>query len=332
MACCSTTPKHSPNRKRLDPAAGAPIHTLVTGGAGFIGSTLVDALLAAGHRVDVVDNLTTGSLSNLDDARHFGDALSFAELDIRDRELVSYVAHRAPDVVIHLAAQASVTESVDDPVTDADVNVIGTLQVLEGARRAGASKVLFATSAAIYGDVDASELPINEDRAYDPQSPYGISKMAALSYLDNYRRLHGLSWTALALANVYGPRQNHHGEAGVIARFAAKVTAGAPPTIFGDGNQTRDFVFVGDVARAFIAAMTAGSNRVINIGTGIGVSINELLGAMNVYRDRPLAPIIAPERPGDLRASRLDATLAKRELDWEATTSLAEGLRQLLGR
>ena len=290
----------------------------------------MDALLGEGHHVDVVDNLSTGSLSNLDDARRFGGMLSFAELDVRDREIIAYVVRRAPDVVIHLAAQASVTASLDDPVTDADINLIGTLQVLEGARRSGASKVLFATSAAIYGDVDASELPINEERRYDPQSPYGISKMAAISYFHNYRRLHGLSWTALALANVYGPRQNDKGEAGVVARFAARLAAGERPTIFGDGNQTRDFVFVGDVAAAFMAAITNGSNRVINIGTGVSISINELLAIMNRQLDRPMDAINAPARAGDLRASRLDPRLAREELGWSATTTLEEGLQRLL--
>lgn len=302
----------------------------MTGGAGFIGSSLVDALLDAGHQADVVDNLTTGSLDNLDAALRHGDDFRFAEIDVRSPAFGTYVAARAPDVIVHLAAQASVAASVQDPVTDAEINLIGTLRVLEAARRAAAVKVLFAASAAIYGEVAEEDLPINESHRHSPRSPYGISKMAAISYLESYGRLYGVKWTALALANVYGPRQSETGEAGVVARFAAKLRNGIAPTIDGDGSQSRDFVFIDDVCDAFIRAMTAGNNELINIGTGVGISINQLLSEMNSLSNQPLEPIFGPSREGDVHASRLDPSLARATLGWQPTTSITDGLRKLL--
>ena len=222
---------------------------LVTGGAGFIGSTLVDRLLAEGHQVDVVDNLSSGSLANLADARaNAGHQVNFHQIDIRDEGLGELMARQAPEVVFHLAAQADVRVSVARPVFDAEVNVVGSLNVLEGARAAGARKVVFASSGGtIYGEPDPSELPVKESHPQHPLSPYGVAKKVVGDYLYAYRALHDLEYTALALANVYGPRQDPHGEAGVVAIFTGKLLAGDPCTIFGSGEQTRDFVYVDDV-------------------------------------------------------------------------------------
>ena len=245
---------------------------LVTGGAGFIGSTLVDRLLAEGHTVDVVDDLSTGSLANLSDARAAaGHQLTVHQMDVRSPEVVELMGRRRPEVVFHLAAQADVRVSVADPVFDADVNMLGTLRVLEGARLAGTGRVVFAASGGtLYGEPDASELPLKESLPHRPLSPYGVSKKAAIDYLVAYREMHALEFSALALANVYGPRQDPHGEAGVVAIFAERLLRGEQVTIFGDGEQTRDFVYVDDVVDAFVRAATKGGGLLCNIGTGQG--------------------------------------------------------------
>ena len=217
---------------------GRRMKALVTGGAGFIGCTLVDRLLAEGHAVDVIDDLSSGSLANLAESRaDRSNRLSFHQLDIRQPGVIELIERRAPEVVFHLAAQADVRVSVARPVFDAEVNVIGSLNVLEGARAAGARKVVFASSGGtIYGDPDASELPVKESHPQHPVSPYGVAKKVVGDYLHAYRELHDLEYTALALANVYGPRQDPHGEAGVVAIFAGRLLAGQPCTIFGDGR------------------------------------------------------------------------------------------------
>ncbi|MGH9207634.1 MAG: NAD-dependent epimerase/dehydratase family protein, partial [Acidimicrobiales bacterium] len=249
---------------------------LVTGGAGFIGSTLVDRLLAEGHTVDVLDDLSTGSLANLADARAAGH-FTFHQLDIRSPDTIELIARRRPEVVLHLAAQADVRVSVARPAFDAEVNIGGSLNVLEGARVAGASRVVFAASGGtLYGEPDPSELPVRESQAQAPLSPYGVSKKAAIDYMVAYKALHGLDYSALALANVYGPRQDPHGEAGVVAIFAGQLVSGARSTIFGEGTQTRDFVYVDDVADAFVRACGRGGGMVINIGTGQETSVNQL--------------------------------------------------------
>jgi UDP-glucose 4-epimerase len=270
------------------------VRALVTGGAGFIGSTLVDRLLAEGHAVDVVDDLSTGRLGNLADARSGGGELSFHRLDIRAAELVDLMVRRRPEVVFHLAAQADVRVSVARPVFDAEINVIGSLNVLEGARAAGAAKVVFASSGGtIYGDPQPDALPVKESHPQEPVSPYGVAKKVVTDYLRAYRDLHDLEFTSLALANVYGPRQDPHGEAGVVAIFADLLLRGEPVRIFGDGTQTRDFVFVDDVVDAFARAAERGGGLLLNIGTGIETSVNglyqtmcEALGDLN---DHPLA-------------------------------------------
>ena len=237
------------------------MRALVTGGAGFIGSNLVDRLLAEGYEVDVVDDLSTGSLGNLAGARTCGGTMRFHNLDVRSGDFVDLVRHRQPEVIFHLAAQADVRVSVDRPVFDAEVNVLGTIQVLEGARAAAATtKVVFAASGGtLYGEPEDANLPVDEHQPHRPLSPYGVSKKAAIDYLVAYRELHGLEFTALALANVYGPRQDPYGEAGVVAIFAGNLVSGRPCVVFGDGNQTRDYVYVDDVVDAFAAPRGEGA-------------------------------------------------------------------------
>ncbi|MDP8937074.1 MAG: GDP-mannose 4,6-dehydratase [Actinomycetota bacterium] len=306
------------------------MHVLVTGGAGFIGSTLVDRLLAEGHRVDVIDDLSTGSLSNLAEARATADHnLSIHRLDIRDEATADLVAHRRPEVVFHLAAQADVRVSVARPAFDAEVNVVGTLNVLEGARRAGTAKVVFAASGGtLYGEPDP--LPVRESAPQRPLSPYGVSKKAAGDYLAAYRELHGIEFTALALANVYGPRQDPHGEAGVVAIFASRLLAGEPCTVFGDGTQTRDFVYVDDVVDAFARAATRGSGLLMNVGTGRETSVNRLYDAMAAAAGVDLPPVYAPARPGELARSALHPGRAEIHLGWKAWTTLEEGTAAVL--
>ncbi|MDP1794313.1 MAG: NAD-dependent epimerase/dehydratase family protein, partial [Acidimicrobiales bacterium] len=258
------------------------MRALVTGGAGFIGSTLVDRLLAEGHDVDVIDDLSTGSLGNLAQARSQTEqALKFHHLDIRSPDAAALIERRAPEVVFHLAAQMDVRVSVKDPVFDAEVNLIGLLQVLEGARRAGSAKVVFASSGGtIYGDVGVGDLPVREGQPQRPLSPYGVAKKASTDYLNAYRDLHQLEFTSLALGNVYGPRQNPHGEAGVVAIFAGLLLDGRQCTIFGDGSQTRDYVFVDDVVDAFVRAVERGDGLLCNIGTGVETSVLEVHDAV----------------------------------------------------
>ncbi len=303
------------------------MRVLVTGGAGFIGSTLVDRLLAEGHAVDVLDDLSTGSLSNLSQARSVGGTFTFHNLDVTSIEVVDLLARRRPDVVYHLAAQADVRVSVANPVLDAEVNVLGTLRVLEGARVAGSVRVVFAASGGtLYGEPSPDELPVGESHPHRPLSPYGVSKKAAIDYLVAYRELHALEFCALALGNVYGPRQDPHGEAGVVAIFADRLLSDQAVTIYGDGAQTRDFVYVDDVVDAFVRAATRGGGLVCNIGTGKETSVNELYRvlASRCAVDRP--PTYGPSRPGELRRSSLDPTRAGIHLGWRPWTTITEGI------
>jgi UDP-glucose 4-epimerase len=308
------------------------VNTVVTGGAGFIGSTLVDRLLAEGHHVDVVDDLSTGTLANLADARASADHhLIFHQLDIRSPDLGELMTRRRPEVVFHLAAQADVRVSVARPVHDAEINVIGSLNVIEGARRAGARKVVFASSGGtIYGDPDPSLLPIKESCPQRPSSPYGVAKKVVGDYLYAYRELHNLEYTALALANVYGPRQDPYGEAGVVAIFAGRLLAGEPCTIFGDGEQTRDFVYVDDVVDAFARAAELGSGLVVNIGTGKETSVNHLYRTMADAVGVDTPAIKAPARAGELQRSALDPGRAGIHLGWKPWTTLPAGTAAVL--
>ncbi len=306
------------------------MRALVTGGAGFIGSTLVDRLLAEGHTVDVIDDLSSGALANLAEARSTsGHDLSFHRLDIREPAVIELMARRRPEVVFHLAAQADVRVSVDRPVFDAEVNIVGTLNVLEGARAAGTAKVVFAASGGtLYGEPD--ELPVRESAPQRPLSPYGVSKKAAGDYLAAYRELHGIEFTALALANVYGPRQDPHGEAGVVAIFAGRLLAGDPCTIFGTGEQTRDFVYVDDVVDAFARAATRGTGLLMNVGTGRETSVNRLYQTMADVAGVATPALYAPPRAGELARSSLDPGRAAIHLGWEPWTSLEQGTAEVV--
>lgn len=308
------------------------MRTLVTGGAGFIGSTLVDRLLADGHEVVVVDDFSSGSEANLAPARaEAGDRLTVHAQDIRDEATTALVAGAEAEVVFHLAAQADVRVSVARPAFDAAVNVIGLLHVLEGARLGGSGKVVFASSGGtIYGEPDPSALPVPESHPELPVSPYGVAKKVGTDYLRAYRAVHGLDWTSLALANVYGPRQDPHGEAGVVAIFAGLLLEGSPCTIFGTGEATRDYVYVDDVVDAFARAATAGSENLYNIGTGQETSVNGLYGAMAAAAGVTAPPVHAEARPGELDRSALDAGKARRQLGWSPRVSLDDGVRAVL--
>jgi UDP-glucose 4-epimerase len=291
--------------------------SLVTGGAGFIGSHIVDALLERGDEVTVVDHAHERNLPNLAGA----GAARLVRGDVRDVAAMSaaFVAAR-PEVVFHLAAQIDVRRSVDDPAFDAATNIGGTASVLEAARRAGARRVVLASTAGVYGD--PSELPTPEDAPLAPLSPYGAGKAAAEAYIELFSRLHGLSGLALRMSNVYGPRQSPHGEAGVVAIFCGAAASGRPAQLYGDGRQTRDFVYVGDVVAAFLAAGAADVPGALNVSTGRETSLVELAAALR------LETRSGPGRLGEVRRSCLDPGAAARELGWHARMPLAEGLER----
>ncbi|MEX2293812.1 MAG: NAD-dependent epimerase/dehydratase family protein [Acidimicrobiales bacterium] len=308
------------------------MRALVTGGAGFIGSTLVDRLLAEGHAVDVVDDLSTGTLANLAEARGNRDHdLKVHQLDLREDAVVDLIARRAPEVIFHLAAQADVRVSVARPAFDAQVNILGSINVLEGARKGGTRKVVFASSGGtIYGEPGPADLPVRESHPQQPLSPYGVAKRVVTDYLHVYRELHALEFTSLAMANIYGPRQDPHGEAGVVAIFAGLLLAGKPCTIFGDGNQTRDFVYVDDAVDAFVRAADRGSGLLCNVGTGIETSVNELYTAMATAAGSSAPAVHASARAGELARSALDPARAGLHLGWTPWTTLADGVGETL--
>jgi len=291
------------------------MRAIVTGGAGFIGSHVAEALVERGDEVHVLDDLSAGKRENVPDEAELHVA------DIRDPGDV-FDAVR-PEVVFHLAAQASVSVSVARPVFDVEVNVLGTVAVLEAARAHGAQIVFSSTGGAIYGECDN---PATEDWERRPLSPYGTSKLAGEEYLAAWNRLHATRHVSLRFGNVYGPRQDPHGEAGVIAIFLRAVADGARPMIFGDGSQERDYVYVGDVARATLAATTL-AGGVVNVATGRATSVLELVDAMRRATEREIDPAHGPERLGDLQRSVLDPALAGRELGWRPEVSLEDGLR-----
>ena len=305
------------------------MRALVTGGAGFIGSNLVDALLARGDRVTVVDDLSTGKQANLTGAIAAGAELHV--LDIRDAErLAAVVAAAAPDAIFHLAAQIDVRKSVDDPAWDATINVGGTINVLQAAHRHGVARVVnSSTGGAIYGD--AQTLPSPETETPLPEAAYGQSKLAAEGYLGLYEHLYGLSSVTLRYGNVYGPRQDPLGEAGVIAIFCGCLATGRQPTIFGDGKQTRDYVYVGDVVGANLLAVTSDASGPINIGTSRETSVLELVGVLGELAGvDDFTANFAPPRLGELARSCLDVGRARELLGWEPAVTIRDGLRMTL--
>ncbi len=304
------------------------MRALVTGGAGFIGSNLVDALLAAGEEVIVIDDLSTGRRENLSGALASGAEL--IEADVSDVGAVRDLFEaRRPEIVFHLAAQVDVRRSVSDPVYDLNVNVAGTLNLLEGSRSVELRRFVFAsTGGAIYGEGDGRDLPLDEDAECLPDSPYGQSKHAAEGYVSQYSRLYGISTVALRLGNVYGPRQDPLGEAGVVAIFCGALLGGGTPRVFGDGHQTRDYVYVGDVVEAFGAAAGSRAEGIYNIGTGEETSVLELGEQLGRICDREFDPQFEPPRPGEVRRIAISSSRAGEALGWRARTSLAEGLEK----
>ena len=292
------------------------MRAIVTGGAGFIGSHVVDALVARGDQVAVIDSLVHGTKENVQAA---------AELHVRNiREPLDDLFDSVrPEAVFHLAAQADVRVSVENPVEDADVNVVGTIRILEGARRHGAQVVFASTGGAIYGEC---EEPAREDGTVEPLSPYGTSKLAAEEYLRSYNRLYGTRHISLRYGNVYGPRQDPHGEAGVVAIFLSRIRDGEQATIYGDGSQTRDYVFSRDVARAFVGAVGA-EGGVFNVGTGEETSVVALWDACLAAAGKEASAVNGPARLGELQRSCLDPRRAERTLHWRAEVPLASGLR-----
>lgn len=303
------------------------MRTVVTGGAGFIGSTLVHRLVDAGHEVAVLDNFSRGRRENL---RRVLDAVWLCRYDLTDPGLTALLTDIRPEVVFHLGAQIDVRGSVRDPVTDARNNVLGTINLAEAARQAGVRKICFASSGgSIYGTPD--RLPIAETEPVNPKSPYAAAKVCGEVYLNTFRELYGVDCTHLALANVYGPRQDPNGEAGVVALFTAALLRGAPTTIFGDGRNTRDYVYVDDVASAFLsAAEDRGGGRRYNIGTGVATTDRRLHSLIARAIGVEDSPRFAPPRQGDVRDSALCASRARAELDWKPETELGEGIARTI--
>jgi UDP-glucose 4-epimerase len=293
------------------------VRAIVTGGAGFIGSHVVDALVARGDEVLVVDDLSSGRRENLN------EHVRLAVADVRDRDAIDAIFDEmGPEACFHLAAQANVRVSVERPAHDADVNVIGTIRVLNAATRHGTRVVFASTGGAIYGECDG---PAPEDAPRLPLSPYGTSKLAGEEYLALYNRLHSGAHTSLRYGNVYGPRQDPHGEAGVVAIFLGRLARGERPEVFGDGTQTRDYVYVADVVEATLAASTHAAG-VFNVGAGAETSVLELLDACKRAAGVDAEPVFAPPRAGELQRSVLDPALAVRELGFRARSALGEGL------
>jgi UDP-glucose 4-epimerase len=296
---------------------------VVTGGAGFIGSHIVDAYVGAGHEVFVIDDLSSGKTDNLN------SKATLHRVDLLDPKIPAVIAGIRPDVLNHHAAQMDVRRSVSDPVLDARVNVLGFLNLLEAGRQAGLKQVIFASSGgAIYGEQES--FPASEEHPTRPASPYGVSKLTGENYLGFYRRTYGIPYVALRYANVYGPRQNFRGEAGVIAIFIDQLLSGRTPVINGDGRQTRDFVYVGDVAAANLLALEAADAGGLNIGTGVETNVITLYEKICRGLDAKVSAVHGPARTGEQTRSAIDASRARQVLGWAPKTSLDEGLAQTI--
>jgi UDP-glucose 4-epimerase len=297
------------------------MRVLVTGGAGFIGSHVVDAFIDAGHEVAVVDNLTGGRESNLNPKARF------YKVDIRSTDLADVFAREKPEIVDHHAAQMDVRKSVADPLFDADVNVLGSLKLLELARTHGTKKVIYiSTGGAVFGE--PIYLPCDEDHPIDPICHYGVSKHIVEHYLHVYRYLYGLEYVVLRYPNVYGPRQNPHGEAGVVAIFTGRMLAGEPVTIFGSGEQARDFVYVRDCAQANVLAANSPKTAIYNLGSGEGTSVNLLFSQLSHIIEYSQAAQYGPARAGETSKIYLDSQRAQADLGWKMTVDLKQGLSE----
>lgn len=294
---------------------------LITGGAGFIASNIADRYLELGHEVVIVDNMISGQKENIP------AAAKFYEMDICDEALKNVFETEKPDIVNHHAAQMDVRKSVADPAYDASVNVIGGLNILQNCVKYKVKKVIFAsTGGAIYGEQDY--FPADEEHPNRPLSPYGITKLTTEKYLFFYNHVYGLNYTILRYANVYGPRQNPHGEAGVVAIFSQRMLRKEQPRINGEGTQTRDYVFVGDVVKANELALTGGDNRIYNIGTGIETDVNTLFRTIASKMDYDVEEVHADAQPGEQLRSVLTAARIKEELGWEPTVDIKTGLER----
>ncbi len=296
---------------------------LVTGGAGFIGSHTTDGLVEAGHSVAVLDNLSAGKREQVNPGARLYQA------DLREADGVrEVIAKERPEVIFHLAAQMDVRRSVADPVYDAQVNLVGMLNLMEAARVNGLRRVVFSsTGGAIYGDQE--RYPCDEDHPTRPVSPYGVAKLATERYLFFYQVQYGIDYLALRYANVYGPRQDPHGEAGAVAIFCGRMLEGKPVTIFGTGEQTRDYVFVGDVVRANVAGVESAVTGAVNIGTGCETSVNQLFAEL-AGSSYELKPVYAPGRPGEQQRSVISPARAASEMNWRPQVALADGLSRTL--
>lgn len=299
------------------------LKVLVAGGAGFIGSHLVRALQEEGHTPVVLDNLSTGL------REHVPGDIEFLEMDVCDESLLQKIQGKRLDAIVHLAGQTMVDASVQDPKNDAQENIIGTINLLEAARQCDIERVVFSSTAAGYGNVSAEDLPVLESKPLAPMSFYGLSKVTAEHYLEVYRQIFGMGYVVLRFANVYGERQGDGGEGGVISIFAKRIVQGEDITIFGDGEQTRDFVYAGDIANGICAALrTKNVNTAYNLSTQTETSLRELVSLLSKVAGRDIIPLYGPERPGDIRRSMLANGKAARGLGWKPAMPLLEGLRR----
>ena len=309
----------------------SPDSAVVTGGGGFIGSHLVDRLLEIGFHVVVIDDFSSGSPANLEAASRFGPQLEIVNQDITKEGLFQTMQRVAPRYVFHLAAQSDVRRSIAEPLYDAKVNILGSLNVIESSHRVGVERLVYAASGGtLYGEADNSLLPIKEGTKHRPLSNYGVSKKAVIDYLAAYSTLYPLEYVSLALANVYGPRQDPKGESGVVSIFAGSLEANQECVIFGDGNQTRDFVYVTDVVDAFVKATQEGAGGVFNISTSIETSVNQLYREMARIYGCSKEPRYLPGRVGELERSCLSNLKAIEFLDWTPKTALAQGLSDVM--
>jgi UDP-glucose 4-epimerase len=298
------------------------LKVLVTGGAGFIGSNIVDILIENGHEVCIIDNLSHSKRNNIN------DKAKLYKMDIRDKNVVRVFSVEKPEILIHHAAQISVTNSINDPCNDASINIIGSLNLLEAAKETKVKKIIYPTSAAIFGEPDY--LPIDENHPLNMNCGYGVSKHTVEHYLKIYKAIYGIDYISLIYSNVYGPRQDTGGEGGVVAIFCEKILSGIRPVIYGSGNQTRDFVYVKDVAKANLAAMNSKKTGVFNVCNGNRLSINELFNKINFLLNKDVEPIYEQERTGEIRHSCMSYKKISNEIGWEPDFDIHKGLEETL--